>query len=106
MKTNKNEQLVPVRVFQAGSVQAVLWLTLQEARRVHLGGDGRVSLHTLGQPLVRESERATLMTPQQLCQAIDALQQAREFLSNAGDEVCAAAQMFVCAMEMLEAKAR
>ena len=106
MRTTKDQQLVPVRVLQVGSMEALLWQPLQEARGVHLGGDGQVSLHRAGQTPVGRREGLTLLTPEQLSQAIDALQQAREFLSNAGDEACAAAQMFVCAMEMLEARAR
>ncbi len=73
MKTDKNEHLVSVRVFQAGSVQAVLWRPLQEARRVQPGRDGQVSLHRAGETLARKPERLTLMTPEQLAQAIDAL---------------------------------
>ena len=105
MKTNKNEHLVPVRVFQAGSVQAVLWRPLQEARRVQPGRDGQVSLHRADQTPVGKPERLVLMTSEQLSQAIDALQQAREFLLRRHDDPSAASGMFLCAIDMLEVKA-
>jgi len=46
------------------------------------------------------------MTPEQLSQAIDALQQARECILRRHDDPSAASGMFVCAMDVLEAKAR
>ena len=105
MKKNRRRQWVPVRVFRAGTLQAVLWRPLDDARKTQVLGRCRVSLHRVGGCLIVKSQAPILIAPHGLFQAIEALREAQAFLCLESDGKCSASRMFVPAIDLLEAKA-
>ncbi len=99
-------QLVPVHVFRAGPLQAVLWQRYDDLRRARALQGYKVTLHRTGDRLLAKSDSPTLIMPQELPQAIEALVAAKTFLSRDMNNSADRAGMFVSAIDLLGAKAQ
>ena len=103
MKKKGSSRWVPVRVFRVGYLQAVLWQRFDGAGRAPVHRC-KVSLHRAGDHLTVDGNGPTFIAHQELHQAIEALIAAQAFLSHELDSRDSA-QMFVPAIDLLEAKA-
>lgn len=103
MSTNERSRLIPVAMFRAGPLEAVVWQPLEEARKRH-GNGHTVLIRRLVRGGRRGRETCTLRTPDELLRAIEALNRAQDFLSLQQTGQLLGSGMFVPAIEMLEAK--
>lgn len=98
--------LIPVRVFSAGTVDAVLWLPFDEARKPNGNAHHRVSLHRLEHSSWRATRTtAVLLAPDELPGAIQALQKVHKFLIRRQSDNCGELSMFDSGLDILEALA-
>ena len=101
MSDGKSQRFVPVHALDAGLIQAFLWLPLGETRGGLNRSHYRVSLQRTSLRLRRPS---FLLKPEELAAAIEALRQARGYLSHVQTEGWPDACRFVPASDLLPAQ--
>ena len=106
MTTYHDFGLVPVRVFSAGAIEAVLWLPFDEARNPSVTYHHRVSLHRTEHSSARATRTiAVLLAPDELSGAILALQKVHRFLIHLRGQNSGVLSMFDSGLDLLEAAA-
>ena len=80
MKDDANSRPVPIRVFRVGSVEAVLWMPQSTSKLTREGEAYSVSLHRILGSALQALETTTLMSIDDVTNAIEALEQAMGFL--------------------------